>query len=403
MSSQRRILRFVALRSVGILCLACVLQNSMGCEGVGRPLVDSTTGGRDSNPMSAMCPESPECLPAEISRRPRAKIRKGPIDLDTCATMGVSVIAAPRIECAEVAWSEADLSESIPPGLVLSNSNLTISVTRPTTLTLDTAELTNVWLSLRGPVKLRLGAQSTLSRVHVELFHEQGSPSLEVGDTSLTSVAIEGARESSMASATFTRARLSNVELSLPQTQLRSVWATQLIVDGPELDVVDLEASETDLTFDRATLAASSLTSTRILRCGSLSLARSSLEGSSLVACSDGPARVYDSSIIESLVDGAIDSDMSMWSAVIFGGREATELNAWDSLFGSVSFCAKTFDLRFAGLSSIACSVCEGREESAVSCERDRDKVQSEGNRCPALEALEVCGDGFPRRERPKD
>jgi hypothetical protein len=151
-------------------------------------------------------------------------------------------------------------------------------------------------------------------------------------------------------------------------------------------------------------LSASTLVQVHVDRCGSLMLSFSNFQDGELPACRDEPLRVYGSTVSQSTVDGAIDSDHSGWTQTRLGVHAPTDLLAWNGTFDHVNFCAHARSARMGDTGNeVRCSDCDALALSPEPlCEVPNGVVVIKGNLCDALSPRPVPDCEGPAPPRPR-
>lgn len=430
------------------IAAACVLCASACKGGLGRALVDHGQPPRLGS-MSDDCAVPPRC-DDESSGAPDAGIESfenNPVALDGCGAVvpvacgddglgaapvvdagaGVGIAcattltlgardtasAAVLLDCAAqrfdaVADADADVTVDLVrlPRVHWRHSNVAIDSARPITLELATATLEDVWIELRGPIKLRVSEDSTLSDVRMRMADTRdGAPRVDLRDSHAGRLAIAPEGEGSSAGLSLARMHLDQADLSAHDLTMESVAANGLRIDAGELTSADGWFNGVDLAFDRGLIASLTAHEVNVSRCGQLTLVNGTFEHSTLPACGDGPTRLYGVAITNAMVDGDIDGDHALFDRVRFGVHEDLEITGWDSTFTSVNFCRHTKAARFGNLPTVKCSECadEKSDLDPHACQAPGTMVTSVKNFCEVLneQPLPLCPAPAPERERP--
>jgi hypothetical protein len=325
----------------------------MGCDGLGRPVVDHWTGREGA---LRHCPNRvPGC--DDVEGAPDQLEAGSQAGLPPCR-LGADASAAritTSLRNCSLSLSEADGEEREIAG----------------------ASLDNVSIELDGSVALRI-ADSQLFRV-----------TLRSRTVAPDQPAIVHMTHSDLGSCEITVDQLEMVSCSL--------WHTE--IDSRVLSGVDLETRDSVLFGRVALLSASRFNTTHVGQCETLLIAGSNANRSRFDAC-EGVSRIYDVEATECTFDGELESDMSTFVDGRFGARALTQLHAWSSSLDNTVLCPQFASMRASG-GGLSCNSCEGPlAESDPDLCIDTVTPSIEANFCASLADPPTCAE-FPRRNRP--
>jgi hypothetical protein len=393
--------------------LACGLFVSMmavgsGCDGIGEPIVDRripkppTLGKCGSEPPACAAPERAFVLDAGVPEGAR------PIDLPACAG-GAADCAAGDAGAGDAGVEQMRIvadDGSMPPSLRdarLSNTNLSIESTTPSVFTLEHCWLEDVYVRLDGPVTLRIAEPTSLARVGIASAAGSGAR-VEVSDAAAVELAVGDAARGFDGALHVARSTLDVTRLAATSIELDNVDAELIEITAHDLITTDTRLTAARVGAERAVLSASTLVQVHVDRCGSLMLSFSNFQDGELPACRDEPLRVYGSTVSQSTVDGAIDSDHSGWTQTRLGVHAPTDLLAWNGTFDHVNFCAHARSARMGDTGNeVRCSDCDALALSPEPlCEVPNGVVVIKGNLCDALSPRPVPDCEGPAPPRPR-
>jgi hypothetical protein len=337
--------------------LACAsalsLGLGLGCDGLGRPVVDH---GHALQGTATECTRhAPHCddvlgAPEELEEAGAAS------DLPACEL------------------EEASAARIVT---VLRDCTLSLSATLDEEREIAASVLDNVRIEFDGQVKLR------------------------ISDSQLFRVTVEGhaAEDETPALLQVIRTDLRRTELSADQIETVSCYVDRSLIESSQLSGVDLETTESILLSKTTVLSAARIHTTQVAQCETLLIAGSSITNSRFPACDD-LTRLYDVQATGCSFDGQLETDASTFADGRFGVSELTQLHGWGTSIENTILCAHFDNARFSG-GGLTCVACQGplAKSDADVCV-DTIPPNSEANFCQVLENPPVC-DTFPRRSRP--
>jgi hypothetical protein len=404
----------------------CVLLAA--CDGVGRALVESgPEGGMDDlqcvpiecrpakfvplniaepRPPDVKCaPPSPEqCEPASETEpgldhasagvcRRKLSLDDDQIDLEAIRSLSCGRARLVRTQHGAGAVVQVD-------GARWTQLDLTVETVDPLTLELSSAWLMQLQLRVSGPVTLRVVEPAVVN----DLLLSTDSPaaSVDLSNAEVTSVRLGDDQTEFAGTLSIARSKITDANVLARDLVLESVELTRARVTAKNLHWVDVTARQAQLAADTAVISASRLSTFQVVRCGLLSLHRTSLASYAIPACSDGPTRLYEATMDRGNLDGAFDADASSIENSIFGVSDATDLKLWDTSLSRVNFCAGTDHVVIAGQATFECAACRELDGTGVPIDAclQADNELLFLKSCRVLDVAPVC-EPEPIRMRP--
>ena len=381
------------------LLLAALLLAA--CDGLGRPLVDSTRGGGSRSTTSCetllTCPRAvPSITVADFSFELPARCTEQPVlTLDTR-----QLLARGHCQCERLQLSigSGDVLDELLSDLTFEDCTLELLAAQPAALRLERLSARRSRLELTGSVTLIITDAALLDEVAVgNRSPSPGAvPRLVVEQSRAHALLVEDVMEVELVRSELSLSRLITSKLSAESSLLSECIVTADWFGG------------VDLTLDGVLLAASggSLSASRAARlslsgCQSFLLAGTTAVQSQLLGCSE-LLRLYGSSLKSSLVNGPIESDGTSFFESKFGVGATTQLTAWETQIDVSAFCDGV-DLLWLGSGTVRCSTCTGPLErpDAEVCQAEEEGFRSAQNMCRSLSEIAVCNQPFPGRQRP--
>ncbi len=382
---------FIALLSLAV---------SSGCDGIGRRLVDRAPPGGGLPPD--VCVDPPECdEPPDVMEHPLKAARQ--VAMAGCGETPPQG-GDQTVRCTPLRWPEDEVGVIRQTGFTLRHRNWVIESEKPLDVYLEGAVLDDVWLALRGPVSVHLSSRSILTDVRVEMmaFVEGGVEPVITMDESDGTDLVFASPAVPVGDLTVKHSRLKGAQLAAATVMVESVVSTQLTVEATRFTAIDLYADEAQFGFDSAVIASSMLSLVRVTRCGEATMVNTIVNQYVMAACTQGSFHAYRASIGGGAIDGAVDSDGSSFSNVLFGADSKTDLHAWLTAFSDVNFCKRS-TVTFGESTSVDCSRCDGGRRDLFACTLPGEFVTLSENDCPVLQAGELCLPPLPVRPRPQE
>jgi hypothetical protein len=372
--------------------LASVCLVLAACDGVGRALVEEGLDDQVDDlqcailqcrtakftpliipepnaPVVGCAPPAPEqCEPASETEpglgqggvsvcRRKLSLDDDQIDLDAIRRLSCGRARLVRTQSGSGAVVQID-------GARWTQLDLSVETVDPLTLELTSAWLTQIQLRISGPVSVRVLNPT----VATDLLVSTDSPSASVDflNADVISVRLGDEQAEFAGRLAITRSKITKANLVAHDLTLESVELTRARVMAENLHWVDVTARQAKLSADTALISASRLAAFEVLRCGLLSIHDTSLSSYAIPACSDGPTRLFASTLARGNLDGAFDVDGSTINTSVFGVSDTTDLKLWDTNLSSVNFCAGTDHVVIAGQASFDCAACQELDGTGV-------------------------------------
>lgn len=369
----------------------------MGCDGVGRELVDEAR----SQERELMCVASPPCAkivdwvpPARVlpstpartaaCRSPESKLVEGAGDLSelSCARWSLPLSATPRVL----------------RGLALHEVELSISAEQPAHITLAASTLSATRIALRGPIALHIREDTVLDNVQIVDLGE-AAPTLELVESNARGLLVSGTHGAFAGRVVVTRSTLSRAQLFARELTIEDTVLSSIDIASDVLIALGVYGQTLNLELVRGSIASSELEGFRVHRCDTLHVRSSTLTAVSLAPCRE-PLRLNRCDVFGGAAAGRIESKLTMWSGVSFGVDHHTELELWSGSFKANTLCGSTE--RVALAAEAHCNECESLSAAALqgACRaRDSEEPADAGAapfadanpRCPALDLAPPC------------
>ena len=389
---------------VRVLLMLVGVLSTLGCEGLGRELVDELPGGALNS-----CGLPVPCSSIDSNVEPIAGLPPSPTAGPSCpdpyarAHLGTQSVAA--LNC--LRWELPAEGELIMANVQLTQVELVITAARPARVTFEGARLASTRIELRGPVSLRFVAASTLENVHV-IDATDAIPSLSLVESEARGLVLGGDEETFDGEMIATRSRVAQTKLLVSHLTLENTAIDQAEVAAERLVAHTIEGKGLRLQVERGALAGASISAVRVERCGSLLITSSALSAFWLAPCRE-PLRIDRTSLKEGAAAGRIESKDTSWRRTMFAGGLATELEAWLGVIAESSFCGGTQRVATSGRThcnecgvlgaSAGLLMCKPSElgdanaavDATPSEDASRPEEPSNNPSCPALDALPAC------------
>jgi hypothetical protein len=339
------------------------------------------------HPLPGMQPSAADCSPpAPLLGLP---------EVSNCDDGRVDYVATmPPVALDEPTWS---------------HSNLTIVASAALPIALHSPDLSNVFLRLEGPVQLTIDHTDTLIDLRIAgVETNAGAPSVAFSQVTGQGVAIGDADRGFPGMVSLRDVTFSDSVLAPRQLQLESASLSKVRVATQALSGTDGLLENVAIDSDTALLSAFDLKSVRMKSCHGLTLVADNIYNGGFSTCEGaGMIRLYESEILASAVDGAVESDGSHWETTRIGANSATSLVTFLSDLSAVRFCKPTNRLVLGEATSIMCSSClrQLAEPAELCVVPGADRLlKFQGNACPLLRMgvpIADCVDPIPARVRP--
>jgi hypothetical protein len=376
-----------ALALAGLLPL---LAYAFGCDAVGGAVVDETLAGDE--PIAIRCLEPPNCEEADAGPPivPRPLL---PVDLERCrqdrdlpcvppvdagapddtphevdasaegldAGTGVPCGPPPTEQCGLVvveSTGETPASTTLS-GPVWSGVEVAARSEQPFEVVIENGWLFDVSITLHGPITLRIRTAEFVQNLRVLTAEDHaGEARLVIEDSVVAQISTGEPGRRFAGSIDVLHSELRDVQLVAGDLQLESGKVLGGLVAIDDLNGIDAELADLELSFGNALLAAFTMSRTAITRCGALTLIEGTAVDTQFVACEWRPARVYSTGIVRGAFDGSAEADRARFVRVVVGLQSPTEIVAFSSNLNGVALCEHMHTIMLGSVSSIRCSSC---------------------------------------------
>jgi hypothetical protein len=362
----------------------------VGCDGIGRAIVDETKDGKHS---AAVCSgESPRCEDSIPSVPPTPPPLTVALGLESCTSTnnpcpttptasGVTTPASilnlhgctlelplpagdfsglPRASCAVLS-----LVPSLPASLVhlsdvnIEQSSLTLKSDVPVVVELARSRLVGVHVTLSGPVTLRMVADSSLLNVWIQQ-QQTAATGTHAASFELSEGRAQGLTVGQLdGHVDVTRSILVDSKLWANDVVLEGVSVLNVFSAAESFDAVELGGSGLSLQVGRATLSHVEASAIDVQRCRAVLVSGSRLNKSTFAACSE-KLRVDYSLVTDSRLLGPIESNVGTWVENAFGvGGVATEFEQWGGSQLGSRYCASVTRVSFGDVLTLECNICD--------------------------------------------
>jgi hypothetical protein len=321
----------------------------LGCEGIGRPIVQE---------FGVKSPRSPEC------RRPRPKCETpGPVSVlsDAPRDMELAACGDPT-ENSELGYCELRLAP------------------QPGSLSLSGMKLVHVRIVLAAGQQLTL-AESEL--VDVAILGEELSAAGRAGEAFISHSKVQG------------------LNLGVGHLQLLSSEIESSRIDARQLIGDDVVFTRTDMTVNEARLAAIDLRRSALRGCaGGVLIAGSKVLRSQLLC--EGTLQIYTTPVDLSVIDGDVEAHAAAFADGSFGVEHSTSLTSWVGSLDNMVFCGQAESVHVSG-GLVECVDCEGpiAEPEPDACVDEEEPVELLNNVCAALKDPGILCEDFAPPRRP--
>jgi hypothetical protein len=377
-------------RALSLARLLPLLAYALGCDAVGEAVVDEVLP--DPGPLALFCVQPPDCeLPdagSPITPRPLL-----PLDVEQCerdrelpcvppmdagapdevpqevdaaaeeldAGSGVPCGPPPTEQCGVVvveSTGEPPASTTLS-GPVWSGVEVTARSQQPFEVVLENAWLFDVSITLHGPITLRIRAAELAQNLRVQTGEDDASEArLVIEDSVVAQISAGELERPFTGSIDVLRSDLRDLQIVAGDLQIESGKLLGGLVVIDDLNGIDAELADLELSFGNALLAAFTLRRTEITRCGALTLIEGMARDTHFVACEWRAARIYSTGIVRGAFDGNAEADRGRFVRVVLGLQSPTEIIAFNSNLYAVALCEHTQAIRLGWVSSVRCSSC---------------------------------------------
>lgn len=380
--------------------MAVAVSWAIGCDGVGRGLVDTTTAA-PRREADLTCRDTPTCAgPAAAWVSPRANLREFPELCQLAPSRTIEpdrLLAGSSCECERWRIELGDRQDpAILRDLTMKDCTLEIAATRPAGIRLEKLQADSLSLMLDGPVELTIADQTSLDSTSVSATSTGTPAHLALVEVAAQDLDVAGV------DANLVRTSLQRSRVQATSLTMESVLLEDVMLESGSLVGIDARFHTVEIATELGSLSGSGGSHLVLSNCDAFLIADSELEQSQLHACQT-VLRLYDSTIDSSVLNGAVESDGSDIRGTRLGLGGAARLTAWaTAIFGTV-FCSETAALRL-GSATIKCSACEGQLDAPdgdVCSQGGASSAALSKNECESLQAVQECTSPFPRRGRP--
>ncbi len=425
--------------ALGWLAAACLVPILCGCGPIGRELVgeykednglapcplplECDEQFQETNaielsaveiaPMGDLCEQLPDPEPEQLSRAAiapgssEAEVAGGEL-LPGAPAIGNGEPEPTRFECArlelrgrepgdepgDVATEEVGL-----PGIDLYAVEITLHSETPMTVVMRGARLREVSILLRGSVVLRVERSLAFDGVRIgSEALDSKRPRVELEEVHGDRLLV-GTRERPIAGGLLlARSHLQRSRLFASRVEIESARMSDLAVDTDELEGTGASIDRARLGFGEAVLSGSALSRVQVASCGSFTSIWSTVEGSQISACTEGPFHAYSTTVNGGFVDGPIDADRAELYDVLLGLYEQTDFWGRDITIKGATLCGGSRRLRLGGGSAISCTDCRKADlaEPDAACIFPDTFLEAVGNNCPELDRIMLCPASVP-------
>ena len=367
-----------------------LLAFAFACDAVGEAVVDETVP--DDGDLSIRCLQPPKCEEPDagpaITPRPLL-----PVDLEQCeqdrelpcvppadagaldelphegdaaageldAGSGVPCGPPPTEQCGLVAvesTAETPTSTTLS-GPVWSGVEVVVRSEQPLEVVIENGWLFDVSITLHGPITLRILTAELVQNLRVQTAEDDLDEARLVIEDSVAAQLSAGEIERPFTgSIDVVRSELRDVQLVAGDLQLESGKLLGGLVAVDDLNGIDAQLADLELSFGNALLAAFTIRRTEIKRCGALTLIEGTADDTRFVPCEWRPARIYDTGIVRGAFDGHAEADHGRFVRVALGLQSPTEIVAFNSNLNAVALCEHTQAIVLSVVSSVRCSSC---------------------------------------------
>lgn len=418
--------------TVARVLMALVAVSAAACDGIGRELV----GKRDTDGkggQKSVCVLAPSCED-EIADDLGALIPPldlAPVDLAACnaelracvpALDAIGVLTSQRcvagftgdtaaLRLGSQVYDCAAVTVSVPAGRELPleldrpelrNTALTIVSEEPAVVTLLYPRLSDVLITLDGPVTLRVLGPRSFRQVRIFATRRDGAqdePRIELKNVDGADVSIGGDYEFFPGTIAVEDGALTNTRVQARRIELTAVSLSYSALESETIDTSNATMTFTTLAFVTGRLDGSTLDRANVLRCESLAIVTGMVSNARIEHCA-GPVRVYGASISRAYLDGDMQGDHALFQDVVFGAHRKTDLLAWDSQVFTSNFCANASTVRLGASVFVLCPSCDP-DNRLITCADSQAIRKIETSQCDAfIDPLE-CGGALPMRPKP--
>ncbi len=410
------------------LGLSAVLLATGGCNSVGQGLVDRQPLGAGL-PTGGLCKDPPMC--SAKAAAPLVVIKElaaTAVDLSQCDGNNAHpcAVSASDPNCASWEVESPAMAPKHPPlyctelqvrakdpksaasaawsDLSLKHSNMLIEATSPLVLELDNASLQDCFISLQGPVTLRISNSTGLNDLQFSgAVNVGGEPHLELEHSDGGGLVVGSGKQLFEGVVSIARSVFEQSQLHARDVQLQSVRWDRSLIDATNASLIDTKLALGVLSSEAAVISASNLLHLQVEDCGSLALIDTNTVESNFHACSLDALRVYGGLVNGGVIDGPVESDAAAWDSVLFGVEAASDLTVWSGSMETVQFCSQTHSLQLGAEVGVKCSACAAGtlKKTGSVCAVPNQPPQLDSNTCPALLKVDDCKDPLPVRQRP--
>jgi hypothetical protein len=397
---------------------------------VGAALVDKIDLVDAGEPLKLPCPAPPHCVALDAIDTPTS--RALPITLDDCVQTAapddgacdpagaqpaadcasrINPVELPaQLACAQTRIAYVGDTPSVSfDGADWSHSNLTISANHALSIQLHAPALSNLFVSLEGPVLIQIDHATALSDVRISgMATSAGAPSVELTEVTADAVNVGDTDQPFPGDVALRNVSLADSVLAAEALELESVSLIAMRIATHALMASDVRFKKVQLDADSALISSFGAGGSRMRLCDA-TLVAGNITQSALADCASGGGaiRLYKSEITGSTMDGVFVHDDAKWENNVVGALAPSDVTVFQTtVFGS-TFCDSLSRLALGAQSYVKCSHCV-REfaEPAELCSvpNPAGSVMFGPNYCPLFITRSpplTCEEPVPTRVRP--
>jgi hypothetical protein len=397
---------------------------------VGAPLVDKLDLVDAGDPLKLPCSAPPHCVALEAIDTPMRSAL--PIALDDCplpappddgvcdpsAAQPSAADCAGRLNPVELPAQLACAQTRIAytgdtPSVSLdaadwSHSNLAISASHALRIQLHAPALSNVFVSLEGPVLIQIDHTTALNDVRISgTASSAGAPSVELTEVTADAVTVGDSHQPFPGDLALRNVTLQDSGLAPETLELESVSLVAIRIATHALMASDVRFKKVQLDADSALISSFAAGGSRMRLCDA-TLVAGKITQSALADCASGGAiRLYKSEITGSTMDGVFLHDNSKWEDNVVGALAPSDITVFQTSVFETTFCDSLSRLALGAQSVVKCSHCvRAFAEPAELCSipNAAGSATFTVNYCPLFTSGSpplACEDPLPVRVRP--
>jgi hypothetical protein len=249
--------------------------------------------------------------------------------------------------------------------VAFSSVNLRFDSASPATIELAQPQLQGALFELHGLITLRLLEAQSLTDVRISA-DAADAVAIEIEDGSGTalglSIAAVGGRLA------LRRTRLDHARLELASIELESSSISNASLHGQRLDATDSAFDSLDSQVARSLLSACKVDHAQFTNCSDFTAIQGTFDHTLLADCAQD-ARLYGTEFQGGQLDPRLQLDTAQIDATVLGLGSESVIDAWQSTFSDVTFCA---DQAFRSAAPRASSVLTATPRKNNRCRSSR-------------------------------